>query len=791
MDENFQYSFVVSGKIYKKENNFKKEKVSRSQTDEISRILGIKTDKIQECSEVNKNVFLSDELHWYKISEEEITIEKIKNIPFDIIFKKCTIVLGDKQNDLEELKDSVNHIYLEECNLKSIEKIENIIFRNILIFDKCDFKEDKIELIKNFFYRGLYFFNSDKSNKKNINIVMQENKFNGYFVIQNNYISSLNFQKNEFKNRCYFVDSKFGYMQNKDKKAKLNFSNARFQDNVYFNNSHFYDYADFHECEFEKITCFYGVKFEKVPNFSACYFKEQKAVNLINVDIDKLNFKSVENYIKDNYKDKHYRDEINETQDEKSIPKIENKYKLKCVKDCKDSFRVIKDVLTNQNNTLEAQEWHKLELYTKEKELEILLGEDEKGKSKRKIKKISFRKNIIEDIIANIGCFIIYFLIFMSKLTFNFFLALFKIRCKTIYKIVKFVLSYVFKCFLVFFKILAKTIYKIIQIILFCIFNIKSIDRIIKLAFLKYNRKISRFGKRMTDFTLWFDCVLLHIYRNTSDHHTNFLKILNFTILMISLYGAINCFFLKTVNYFSSLENWIILCISYCISVLLFIFLISLKQKFIFIAFILVFIIEGIFTIGVLTFLSSVYIPTFYFMIYFLGIFIFYILFTFKIELFVFILRLLAYVVLAIVLFEKPQLINPFIDVFSSGKIYESKLEKKLNDFNTSAILNLAKISQKDFNLSMDYKDISFTELNSAKKIIIDNKENITILQDEKLKIAKEFLGDKYEQILQTINQDGIMQKTIKSTSILYGIILLLCIFSLQKTARKNSIVPS
>ncbi|MBZ7968357.1 pentapeptide repeat-containing protein [Campylobacter sp. RM9759] len=798
MDENFQYSFVVSGKIYKKENNFKKEKVSRSQTDEISRILGIKTDKIQECSEVNKNVFLSDELHWYKISEEEITIEKIKNIPFDIIFKKCTIVLGDKQNDLEELKDSVNHIYLEECNLKSIEKIENIIFRNILIFDKCDFKEDKIELIKNFFYRGLYFFNSDKSNKKNINIVMQENKFNGYFVIQNNYISSLNFQKNEFKNRCYFVDSKFGYMQNKDKKAKLNFSNARFQDNVYFNNSHFYDYADFHECEFEKITCFYGVKFEKVPNFSACYFKDQKAVNLINVDIDKLNFKSVENYIKDNYKDKHYRDEINETQDEinetqdeKSIPKIENKYKLKCVKDCKDSFRVIKDVLTNQNNTLEAQEWHKLELYTKEKELEILLGEDEKGKSKRKIKKISFRKNIIEDIIANIGCFIIYFLIFMSKLTFNFFLALFKIRCKTIYKIVKFVLSYVFKCFLVFFKILAKTIYKIIQIILFCIFNIKSIDRIIKLAFLKYNRKISRFGKRMTDFTLWFDCVLLHIYRNTSDHHTNFLKILNFTILMISLYAIVNYFSVKTVSCFLSPESRIIIFISYVVFIILTMPLMNLKKQFILSSFVLVFITCGIYIIIFWTFLASAYASSFYFIIYFLSIIIFYIFFTCKIKLFVFILRLLAYVVLVIVLFEKPQLINPFMDVFSSGKIYESKLEKKLNDFNTSAILNLAKISQKDFNLSIDYKDISFTELNSAKKTLIDNKENITILQDEKLKIAKEFLGDKYEQILQTINQDKIMQGALKSTSILYSIILLLCIFSLQKTARKNSIVPS
>ncbi|MBZ7964932.1 pentapeptide repeat-containing protein [Campylobacter sp. 2457A] len=712
---------------------------------------------------------------------------KISNIKFSnqndlrIYFVKCNFL---------------DQVIASKCNFEKEANFKKTIFQDKVIFTGATFQKEA-SFNETTFQKEASFSNcefKDKANFKRFTSVAlspKDGNYNELNILFENCIFNkrADFHNSKIANGIYFTDNR-DYSESNilfedcifNKRA--DFHNSKIANSIYFTDSHFKDYADFHACGFEKNTCFYRVKFEKVPNFSACYFKEQKAVNLINVDIDKLNFKSVENYIKDNYKD-----EINK--DEKSIFKIENKYKLKCAKDCKDSFRVIKDVLTNQNNTLEAQEWHKLELYTKEKELEILLGEDEKGKSKRKIKKISFRKNIIEDIIASIGCFIIYFLIFMSKLTFNFFLALFKIRCKTIYKIVKFVLSYVFKCFLVFFKILAKTIYKIIQIILFCIFNIKSIDRIIKLEFLKYKRKISRFGKRMTDFTLWFDCVLLHIYRNTSDHHTNFLKILNFTILMISLYGAINCFFLKTVNYFSSLENWIILCISYCISVLLFIFLISLKQKFIFIAFILVFIIEGIFTIGVLTFLSSVYIPTFYFMIYFLGIFIFYILFTFKIELFVFILRLLAYVVLVIVLFEKPQLINPFIDVFSSGKIYESKLEKKLNDFNTSAILNLAKISQKDFNLSMDYKDISFTELNSAKKIIIDNKENITILQDEKLKIAKEFLGDKYEQILQTINQDEIMQKTIKSTSILYGIILLLCIFSLQKTARKNSIVPS
>nr|WP_192860659.1 hypothetical protein [Campylobacter lari]MCR6510653.1 hypothetical protein [Campylobacter lari]MCR6527327.1 hypothetical protein [Campylobacter lari]MCR6556936.1 hypothetical protein [Campylobacter lari] len=52
------------------------------------------------------------------------------------------------------------------------------------------------------------------------------------------------------------------------------------------------------------------MKFYKVPNFSACYFKEQKAANLINVDIDELNFESVEKYIEDNYKYEAHKNEI-------------------------------------------------------------------------------------------------------------------------------------------------------------------------------------------------------------------------------------------------------------------------------------------------------------------------------------------------------------------------------------------------------------------------------------------------------------------------------------------------
>ncbi|EOI9872305.1 hypothetical protein ACMYI5_001806, partial [Campylobacter jejuni] len=200
----------------------------------------------------------------------------------------------------------------------------------------------------------------------------------------------------------------------------------------------FYSYADFHECEFDDIACFYGVKFHKIPNFSACYFKEQKAVNLINVDIDKLDFKSVEKYIEDNYQDETCENKQEITEEQRN-----NNCKLKCAKHLKDSFRVIKDVLITQNNTLEAQEWHKLELYAKEKENHINLSVKDREKN--------------ADIFKNI--------------------------------------------------------------------------------------------------LIWFNCVLLNVYRNTSDHHNDFLKILNFTVGMIVLYGVFIFFCQACIEPYSKFFN--------------------------------------------------------------------------------------------------------------------------------------------------------------------------------------------------------------------------------------------
>ncbi|EJY2783072.1 pentapeptide repeat-containing protein [Campylobacter jejuni] len=672
-------------------NNIKEYDISIPEYKKIKKII----EKIKGKEDFRQSDGLfSDDEKWYLVCKATLDLsslcDNMNNIQYNaitqcnIIFSECNISLNDKQSENNRIVKT--KLYFYNCTFEKTLNLKNIIFEKTLTFNQCKFKR-KIRMYSNIFLSHLVFRDCyDKQSKKITSLDLQENEFKGYFFIKNCAIEKINLWKNKFKNRCYFMDCEFGYRQDKDNQAKLNFSNTHFEDNVYFNNSEFYNYADFHECEFDDIACFYGVKFYKTPNFSACYFKEPKAVNLINVDIDKLDFKSVEKYIEDNYKDESYKNETKGIQDEKEIFKIQNEYRLRYAKNLKDSFRVIKDVLITQNNTLEAQEWHKLELYAKEKENHINLSIKDREKN--------------ADIFKNI--------------------------------------------------------------------------------------------------LIWFNCVLLNVYRNTSDHHNDFLKILNFTVGMIVLYGVFIFFCQACIEpyskFFNELKSSIIFII---IGILVFLCCImfyfnrkkSIFAKSIFFIIAMVFIVLYLVTYFYKTneYKTILYLV----MCYILSIYICYFFFNIKNIIFNIVFKFMLYLVFLFFLINSSQLINPFTGVFSSDKLYESQFEKSLNDLNTSAIINLASILQSDFNLHLKDQNISFTELNSAKALIVANKENLLKLNDANLNRAKEVLGEKYTELLKTINQDKITENTIKSTSVLYGIILLLCIFSLQKTARKNSIVPS
>lgn len=655
-------------------------------------------EKIKEKEDFRqKDELFSDDEKWYLVcGKEDSKIDislynnKVKKIPCNVIFNNCNIdlcVIKPKDLEKDNTETIKNHLYFYNCTFENLLiKLKNIIFEKTLTFNQCAFYND-LDIHQNQFLDHLVFINChDNQDKKITSLDLQENEFEGYLFIKNCAIEKINLWKNKFKNRCYFVDSNFGY-KDKDNTTKLNFSNAHFEDNAYFNNSEFYSYADFHECEFYDIACFYGVKFHKIPNFSACYFKEQKAANLINVDIDKLDFKSVEKYIEDNYQD-----ETCENKQEITEEQRDNNCKLKCAKHLKDSFRVIKDILITQNNTLEAQEWHKLELYAKEKELLFEVESCYKEKNKPFIATKSEDKNSIN---------------------------------------------------------------------------------------------------------LTFSVLLLWIYRVTSLHHTNLPRIINFASLNIVAFGGLVCLITYLSYHIDKQINFWLFEVS--ILFVLVVGIVSLllkKQKLKNITLILCLFLAfsmALFLIQSITLLHLFSDVVFALLFYYLLVIVLIYLYPYinSISFISYCFHWLVYFFLVVIVVIKPQLINPFAGIFSSDKLYESQFEKSLNDLNASAIINLAKNSFKEFNLNQEYKNISFTELNSAKALIVANKENLLKLNDVNSNIAKEVLGEKYTELLKTINQDKITENTIKSTSVLYSIILLLCIFSLQKTARKNSIVPS
>ncbi|HED7559740.1 TPA: pentapeptide repeat-containing protein [Campylobacter jejuni] len=762
-----------------------------------------------------------------------------------------------------------NMVFEQDLSFDNVKKLsliidDNVKFQRLCIFGCNELSlriNGRVKIIDKISINNCKFKQISINNHIDGNIEFQKcefNNFNLYGFSNATIKGAFTFDFCEVKEKVNFMNFEF--------ENKVSFKMSKFKDNVYFNNSVFKDYTDFHECEFEKIACFYGVRFDKAPNFSACYFKEPKAVNLINVDIDKLDFKSVEKYIEDNYEDESYKNKIKGIQDEKEIFKIQNEHQLRYAKNLKDSFRVIKDVLITQNNTLEAQEWHKLELYAKEKELEIQLSKNKNDNLKKESKNQVYNPKDYEKINS-------------SRLK--------TLKSKLMPLIFYSLLPMAHTLFLPFhfIFIIVQIIAKILKLFYYFYISFRPLEwnKFIIFWKVKFNhciKKLMTFGRKMLDFTLWFDCILLQVYRNTSNHHTNFLKILNFTILMISSYAIFGLLFLNNMDFILSFGPMTIAAMNYIVLLMLLIIFISLTRQLYQHGAILLFLIYGLFIISIVSFLSPIYIPAFYFLIYFVGILISYLLFICKIKLFVFISRLFAYICLIGVVILKPQLINPFVGIFSSDKLYESKFEKRLNDLNTSAIINLASILQNDFNLHLKDQNISFTELNSAKALIIANKEKLkeilskvyndkyvsdykkvlnelenntsnvkNIIEEidnknnnsvvsaqlnkflklnfnqeidilyaiksnfsiseklspeqmalfdqkdsqDKLKSVLALLKFKssFEGILKIINQDEITENTIKSTGVLYGIILLLCIFSLQKTARKNSIVPS
>ena len=311
-------------------------------------------------------------------------------------------------------------------------------------------------------------------------------------------------------------------------------------------------------------------------------------------------------------------------------------------------------------------------------------------------------------------------------------------------------------------------------------------------------------SKSKSRIELFLDLITLKLYRNTSDHHTNLFKIINFTILSIAVYGlsfwVLDDFLLKAM-----IDSPKIL-----VLLLLFIFLIGLLTC------LLYFVVEhkilwatapiGIF--AYIIFITPGLVNAFDYSVYVVVFILLYVtLYALSFYLFRFsFVRFMTYLIFMAIFLDKPILITPFIGIFTSEKIAESKFEEYIIKYNNNGLDDML-LDANFTNIKAEHK-INFIVKN--RKIILErldnNRTNTPLIDFVKkyIKYSKEPMDNNasyknlnettkksYEKALNALKYDEAMQSIQKSANLLYIFIMLLVIYSLTKTARRNSVVPS
>ena len=292
-----------------------------------------------------------------------------------------------------EIKKEVNFSQLLNYPLKFIKcyflqglSVWKQEFKENLIFDNVVFSKS-INFSRNTFYREVGFFGCEFENKLYLTqCVFQDNvmafgvnllsidcrdsifKKEIYFGRE---INDPNLEKGFHFGSCSFKDGNFLNCQFRDNVYFKNnefhwasFQNARFYSNAYFDDSVFKDFADFNKCEFREIANFYGVTFEKAPSFFQALFKGN--INLINASL-KFDFKNLKTTIEQKY---NIYNENKKIKPGTIITKYRKKSSDNFANDFRDSFRNLKNALIKDNNLLDASNFHKYELYSKELELD-------------------------------------------------------------------------------------------------------------------------------------------------------------------------------------------------------------------------------------------------------------------------------------------------------------------------------------------------------------------------------------------------------------------------------------
>lgn len=251
---------------------------------------------------------------------------------------------------------------------------------------------------------------------------------------------------------------------------------------------------------------------------------------------------------------------------------------------------------------------------------------------------------------------------------------------------------------------------------------------------------------RWDKFSSYKERILLSVYRISSAHHTDFWRILNFSAGMIC-----------------------------CYCVLVFIF-----HK------ISLFVVKNSELLWVLDFLEI-----FAILCYFLLLFGYFWAFAAKNLFLKFLSKIAPYFILFFVLIFAPSFVNPFFGNLHNADLLHNRAELELSKMNANSLHNLLKIIEQNGinsqNIAQDQHLLGFGNnlfdfVKNNREVILQKFSQIDSMQNAQNADISEFSG-----FIAALFYDKIMSEIIGSSSVLYGLILLLCGYCLTKSARRYS----
>lgn len=319
----------------------------------------------------------------------------------------------------------------------------------------------------------------------------------------------------------------------------------------------------------------------------------------------------------------------------------------------------------------------------------------------------------------------------------------------------------------------------------------------------KSTNEVDAKHKSKNRIELFLDLITLKLYRNTSDHHTNLLRIINFMVLTIAVYG------LSLYAYENYILTWLVnypykwTCFASVLVISLALLAIchqAAKYNTAWKNMLVGFIALALMSMLIVSLLDIKYVAYIaLFVTSYLLIYRYIVIVTSKYNW----SYLFSYSLLIVILFIKPFLIAPFISIFTSEQAIESKFKEYTIRYNENGLDDMLL----DANLTNTKKDNKLDFIVENRKTILEKLEcEKTLLINSKNKCAQnadetaysnpnskkqETTKKPYAKALAALKYDEIMQSTQKSVNLFYGFIMLLVIYSLTKTARRNSVVPS